>query len=190
MALQPEVQLSLLTAGGVQEPRADWSKTAQANLASEIESQLKQRSHGLKMLEADSVMEGRTGQLLRLNEAVGQSILLFGYAIKLPSKGKEFDWTLGEGAKALGEVQGADFALFINARGTYASGGRIATAIGLSMLGVSVPLGQQVVLASLVDLKTGRVVWFNVAVAGPNADMRKPEGAAELTTSLLKNIPL
>jgi len=51
-------------------------------------------------------------------------------------------------------------------------------------------LGHQQVLASLVDLKTGRVVWFNVATTGQNADMREPAGTASLVTSLLKSIPL
>lgn len=191
LVLQPEVQLAVLTAGGVQEPRADWSKTAQANLSREIEAQLKTRTHGFKMVDADSAMDGRTGQMLRLNEAVGQSIIRFSYGPeKLPTKGKDFNWTLGEGARSLAQQQGAQFALFINARGTYASGGRVATAIGLSLLGVAIPLGQQQVMASLVDLQTGQVVWFNVATAGPNADMREAPGAASLTTSLLKDIPL
>lgn len=191
MALQPDVQLALLTASGMQEPRADWSQQAKANLTRELENQLKAKAHGFKIVDPESVMGGRTGQLLRLNEAVGQSIIVFSYSgLKLPTKGKDFDWTLGEGVKALASDQGADYALFVNARGTYASGGRYATAIGMAMLGVSVPLGQQQVLASLVDLKTGRVVWFNVVTAGPSADMREAEGASSLCASLLKNIPL
>lgn len=191
LLLKPEVQLALLTAGGVQEPRADWSKEAQANLADEIQTQLKARQHQFKMLDADDAMDGRTGQLLRLNEAVGRSIATFSYGgQKLPTKGKKFEWTLGEGARSLAIQQGADYALFVNARGSYASGGRVATAIGLAMLGVSVPLGEQQVLASLVELKSGRIVWFNVATAGPNADMRKQAGAASLATALLKDVPL
>jgi hypothetical protein len=62
--------------------------------------------------------------------------------------------------------------------------------VGAALLGVSVPLGQQQVFASLVDLRTGRVVWFNVAVAGPQADMRSQEGAQSLCRSLLKGVPL
>jgi hypothetical protein len=190
LLLQPEVQLALLTAGGVQEPRADWSKAARSNLSKELESQLKTRAHSLKVLDADSVMEGRQGQLLRLHEAVGQSVLLFNYGpFKLPTK-KGFDWTLGQGAQTLATQHQADYALFVQGQGTYASGARIATAIGMSLLGVSVPLGQQQVFASLVDLKTGKVVWFNVATAGPQADMREAAGAESLTTSLLKNVPL
>jgi hypothetical protein len=191
MALQPDVQLALLTAAGMQEPRADWSQAAKANLTRELEGQLKAKAHGFKIVDPESVMGGRTGQLLRLNEAVGQSIIVFSYSgVTLPSKGKDFNWTLGDGVKALASEQGADYALFVNARGTYASGGRYATALGMAMLGVSVPLGHQQVLASLVDLKTGRVVWFNVVTAGPSADMREAEGASSLCASLLKDIPL
>jgi hypothetical protein len=190
LLLQPDVQLGLLTAGGVTEPRADWSKAAQANLAGELEAQLKTKSHALKVLDPETAMDGRRGQLLRLHEAVGQSILSYSYGpFKLPTK-KAFDWTLGEGVQTLAAEQGADYALFVRGQGTYASGGRIATAIGMSLLGVSVPLGQQQVFASLVDLRTGKVIWFNVAVAGPQADMREVSGAQSLTTSLLKNAPL
>ena len=188
--LQPDVQLAVLTAAGIQEPRADWSQEAQANLVREFETQLKGRALGLKTIATEAAMEGRSGQLLRLNVAVGQSISAFSYGTKLPSKPGGFEWTLGEGAQVIAQEQGADYALFINARGTYASGGRVATAIGLALLGVAVPLGQQQVLASLVDLKTGQVVWFNVASTGQSADMRKPEGAASLVGPLLKSIPL
>ena len=189
--MQPGVQLGLLTAGGITEPRADWAKQAQENLSREIQAQLKARAHDFKMLDPEQEMDGRSGQLLRLNGAVGQSILLFSYGpYTLPTKGKAFDWTLGDGVKTLAERHGAQYALFVNAQGNYASGGRVAASIGMAMLGVAIPLGQQQVMASLVDLKTGKVVWFNVAVAGPGADMREPAGAASLTESLLKNIPL
>lgn len=188
--LQPEAQLSLLTAGGVADPRADWSKAAKANLSRELEAQLKTRAHGLKLVDAETAEAGANGQLLRLHEAVGNSVLLFSYGpYKLPTK-KEFDWTLGQGAQALAAEHQADYAMFVQARGTYASGARIATAVGLSLVGVAVPLGQQQVFASLVHLKTGKVVWFNVAVAGPQADMREADGAASLTASLLKDVPL
>lgn len=191
LMLEPDVQLGLLTASGVTDPRADWSKAAKDNLTREIEAQLKTRAHGFKMIDPEGMMQGRTGQLLRLNGAVGQSIILFNYSgLSLPTKGKDFDWTLGEGVRELGAQHGAQYALFVNANGNYASGGRVAATIGMAMLGVSLPMGQQQVLASLVDLKSGKVVWFNVAIAGPNADMREPEGAKSLTASLLKDIPL
>lgn len=192
LVLQPDIELTLLTASGVQEPRADWSKAAKVKLSADIADTLKGRTHQIKTADPAGVIEGREGQLFRLHEAVGNSILLFSYGgISLPSKKKDsFDWTLGEGAQTLGATYDADYALFVYGRGSYASGGRVALAIGMSLLGGSVPLGSQNAFASLVDLHTGRVVWFNVAHAGQNADMREDAGAKSLTASLLKDIPL
>jgi hypothetical protein len=191
LLVQPDVQLSLLTAAGLQERREDWSRAAQANLASAIDSELKQRSQRFEALDPNASMEGRTGQLLRLHEAVGQSVVLFEYSgMPLPTKKGRFDWTLGEGAKVMREQYGADYAMFVTARGTYSSAGRKALMIGMAALGVSVPLGIQQVYASLVDLRTGQVVWFNVATASPNADMRSPEGAQSLAKALLKGAPV
>lgn len=184
--IQPDVHLAVLTASGLQDPRADWSAQGTGNLTAEMSSSLKARSHQFRMVNPEGAMEGRTGQLLRLNEAVTKSIP-YGY---IPTKKGAFDWTLGEGAQALGSAYDADYALFVTARGTYASGGRVVAMIGFAALGVSVPLGNQYAMASLVDLKTGRIVWYNTALAGPNADMRQPEGAKVLVTAMLKDAPL
>ena len=190
LLLQPDVQLALLTAGGVTEPRADWSEAGRDNLSRDIEAALKGRAHQYATLDPAVAMNGRVGQMLRLHSAVGQSIQAFSYGpYKLPTK-QGFEWTLGPGALEVANAHNADYALFVTSRGTYASGGRIATAVGLSLLGVAMPLGQQQVYASLVDLKTGQVIWFNVAVAGPNADMREADGSAALVASLLEELPL
>jgi hypothetical protein len=51
--------------------------------------------------------------------------------------------------------------------------------------------GGQFAYASLVDLRTGDVVWFNVLQAGTQiaginmGDIRKPEGAAQMVDRLL-----
>jgi hypothetical protein len=190
LLIQPDVQLSLLTASGLQERREDWSRSGRDNLASALQSELKQHAHPFEVLDPKNSMDGRTGQLLRLHEAVGQSVLAFSYGQQLPTKKTSFDWTLGNGATVLRDQWHADYALFVTARGSYSSAGRKAVMIGAAMLGVSVPLGGQQIFASLVDLRTGQVVWFNVAVAGPQADVRSAEGAALLAKDLLKGAPL
>lgn len=191
MVVQPDVKLAVLTAAGLQEPRADWSQSARANLNAAINDALKGKAHRFEALDPQASMDGRAGQLLRLHEAVGQSILVYSYGgLKLPTKAKGFDWTLGEGAQVLGQEHQASYALFVTGRGTYASAGRAAVMVGAAILGVSVPMGSQQVFASLVDLRTGQVVWFNVATAGPNADIRSAEGATALTRDLLKGAPL
>jgi hypothetical protein len=191
LLVQPDVQLASLLASGLNEAREDWSRAGQANLSQAISEELASRSHTFETLDPAASMEGKTGQLLRLNDAVGQSVLQFEYSgQRLPTHKGSFNWTLGDGTKVLRDKKGADYALFVTARGTYASAGRVAVMIGAAMLGVSVPLGQQQVFASLVDLRSGQVVWFNVAIAGPSDDMRSPEGAHTLAKSLLKGVPL
>ena len=187
LLVQPDIELSLLTVAGLLEPRADWTTSGRANIASAVEATLRDKAHSFTALDPSTAMEGRNGQLLRLHGAVGQSIQWFGH---LPTKKGSFDWTLGGGARTLGETYDADYALFVYGRGSYSSGARVAAMIGMAALGVSIPMGSQQVFASLVDLKTGQVVWFNQSLAGPGADMRTPEGAALLTESMLKGLPL
>jgi hypothetical protein len=191
LLVEPDVQLNVILASGLQEPRADWAAAARTNLQTAVELTLQERSHSYRLFRPDENMDGRAGQLLRLNAVVGQAIMLHSYGpLPLPTKGKTFDWTLGDGATTLAGAGEADYALFIHGAGAYSSGGRVAVVVGAALLGVSLPTGGQQVYASLVDLKTGKVVWFNVAVAAPGADMRDPEGARVLVGSMLKDVPL
>jgi hypothetical protein len=191
LLVQPDVQLSQLTASGLQEPRAEWSQSARANLAGDLKEALNGRSHQFTELDPSTALEGRAGQLLRLHTAIGQSILAFEYGgIKLPTKKGVFDWTLGDGAQELGHAYGADYALFTYASGSWSSGGRKALFLLAAAGGIAIQMGGQSMFASLVDLKTGRIVWFNMATASSGDDMRTPEGAKRLVAALLKNAPL
>ncbi|WP_425990595.1 hypothetical protein [Brevundimonas sp. TWP2-3-2] len=191
LLVKPDVELALLTAVGMSESRADWTQQGAANLEASLERALASSSYTITSVDPEDAMGGRSGQLMRLHEAVGQSVVTYEYGpYRLPTKADGFQWTLGEGAQTLAEQYGADYALFTYGRGTYASGGRIATMVVLSVVGVSVPLGSQQAFTSLVDLRTGQIIWFNMAVAGPQADMRNPEGADSLVASLLKDAPL
>lgn len=191
LLVEPDVELSVITIAGIDEPRADWTKSAQGNLDAAMQAVLKARSHEFRELDPANAQEGRIGQLLRLHRAVGLSIMAFDYgALDLPTKKGRFDWTLGEGAQALGQEYGADYALFTYGRGSYSSGGRKVAMVGAALLGVALPTGGQQAFASLVELKTGRVIWFNVARAAPTADMRDAEGAQAFVEAMMKDAPL
>ena len=89
-----------------------------------------------------------------------------------------------------GQATGHDYALFLYASDTFASTERvllnvIGTAgcfIGFCAPGVGG--GQQQAYASLVDLRTGEVVWFNL-LQSQQGDIRTPEGAAKMVERLL-----
>ena len=190
LVVQPDVQLAELTAAGLSAPRADWGQAGRDNLNRDLQAAIVARGRTIGQLDPDILQAGRTGQLIRLHDLVGQSILAFSYGdIRLPTKTGPLDWTLGEGAATLARSGDADYALFVTANGTYASTGRKMLTVGAALLGVDVPLGRQQVFASLVDLKTGRIVWFNLAVAGPSADMRETDGSRQLVKALLKDAP-
>jgi hypothetical protein len=187
VVMTPNVQLAILSAAGIPEPREDWSISGRDNLAASIAAHIQSENHTPSALDPSTAMDGRVGQIIRLHDAVGASLM---QRAMLPTQRDRFEWTLGEGVTELGAAHNADYALFIGANGSYASAGRVAVMIGLAALGVGVPLGGQVAYASLVDLRTGNVIWFNTMIAAPNQDMRDPEGAQSLVQTLMRGAPL
>jgi len=135
----------------------------------------------------------------RLNFVVDESIVEHKYlGDYLPTKYKRgLDWTLGGDAIRLGQKTGYDYALFLHAEDQVASTGRIALGVlGLAgcIVGFCAPNvggAEQLDYASLVDLRTGEVVWFNVVDAASQVpgikfgDLRTPDGAAQMIERLL-----
>jgi hypothetical protein len=203
LVLRPDVTVGSLTTGGMVEPRADWTEQARASIVQALRSQQAARGGNITIIEHRNALAGVTEQELadveRLNFAVDQSIVLHKYlGDYLPTKrGKGLDWTLGQQAVRLGQKTGYDYALFLHAEDQVASGGRIALGVlGLAgcFIGFCAPnIGgaSQLDYASLVDLKTGEVVWFNVVQAGSQVpgikfgDLRTPQGASQMVERLL-----
>ncbi len=57
-----------------------------------------------------------------------------------------------------------------------------------AILGAGVRGGQQVGFASLVDLRSGDIVWFNVMARG-TGDLREAEQALDASRVLLSELP-
>lgn len=191
LVMTPDVQLAVLTAAGLQEPREDWSHSGRDNLAASVAAHIQSKGHAPSALDPATAMEGRSGQIIRLHDAVGTSILAINYlGVNVPTRRQNFIWTLGEGVQELAAAHEADYALFITARGSYASAGRTAAVVGMAILGVGLPMGGQQAFASLVDLRTGNVIWFNVVTAAPGEDMRTTDGATDLAQRLMQEAPL
>ncbi len=133
-------------------------------------------------------------ELERLHETVGRSIKLHKYTPggDLPTKKGALDWTLGELAVEYGKSSGYDYALFLYATDSFSSGGRKALQ-AMAFLGCAVgvcllpPGGSQQAFVSLVDLRSGKVVWFN-NLFSEVGDIRTEEGADELVHRLLDSM--
>ena len=110
-------------------------------------------------------------------------------ALKLPNKNGAFDWSLGPGVHELGEVHHADYALFAFYRDQQASGGRMALAVlAAATVGAGMETNREYGFASLVDLNTGDIVWFNVVAAG-SGELRDAKGAQNAVATLFKDMP-
>jgi len=199
--VEPDIQLSLLDAGGVLEPRADWTETARGTIDKGLRDHF--GKNGTEVVSAAEPTE-REVQLMKLHNAVGVAILTHLYGPQgsssagvnqLPNKGSALDWTLGPGTAEMRDHYDADYALFVFVRDSYSSAAKkaldVLTVIAGAALGVGIiPAGGvQVGFASLVDLRTGNIVWFNRAIDGMG-DLREEAKDERATTQLLKDIPI
>jgi hypothetical protein len=100
------------------------------------------------------------------------------------------EWTLGDPLIDLGTRTGHEYALLIRVEDSFSTVGNLALqaagftscmAIGLCIAPQS---GLQYAFASLVDLRDGRIVWFN-RTASEFGDVRTAEGARLVVWRLL-----
>jgi hypothetical protein len=203
LVLRPDVTVGAITTGGMVEPRADWTEQARTNIVAALRAQQATQGGQVLVVEKRTELQGVTAQELaeieRLNSAVAQSIVLHKYLGEtLPTKrGRGLDWTLGQDAVRLGQKTGYDYALFMHAEDQVASTGRVllgvlgAAGCFVGFCAPNIGGATQLDYASLVDLKTGEVVWFNVVRAGSEVpgikfgDLRTPQGAAQMVDRLL-----
>jgi len=196
VVMRPSVQVGRINLGGTIEQRADWTDTSRALILAELRRQQGARGGRTLILERREDAPGfpaeKVAELERLFQAVGNAIVLHKYLrVDLPTKRRQgLDWTLGEDAVAFGRATGMEYALFLHAQDAYATDERIVLQVlGVAgcLIGFCAPQiggGSQQAYASLVDLRTGDVVWFNF-LQSQIGDIRKPEGAAQLVDRLL-----
>lgn len=185
-----DVELSQLSAGGLTEPHAEWTDAALRHMRAALDEEA--RARRVTLVDFDSERgtpadREMSVDLVKLHRAVGGAVMLHQYLGQtLPSKEGKFDWSLGPSVAAISRAHDADYALFLFVRDSYATAGRVAVIIVGALLGVGVPGGSQVGFASVVDLKTGDIVWFNRLIRG-HGDLRTPDAAAETVKALVSD---
>ena len=186
-----DMELFSVSAGGVQEPKADWTEAAQRNFMTALAQRHEQLgANVIQLREADL---DEFAELTALQRAVAEAVFMHhtgrGVGMKLPTKEGRLEWSLGDAVKPLKAKTGADYALFTWFRDTYASNERKATMIALALIGAISTGGEQIGYASLIDLNNGRVVWFN-DVRRMSGDLRSEKTAMETVDTLLKGFPV
>jgi len=189
LVMEPDIKYYLLTASGIPEPHAEWTSAARKNFASALKAYADERGTEVVMMTDSTQLGEAETAYSKLHSAVGLTILVNYYGqLHLPSKEGGFDWGLGPGVAEIGEKYNADYALFSYYRDYEASGGRVAFAVLAALAGAVVPLGAEQGFASLVDLKTGEIVWFNM-INATSGELRDEKGAKEIVAKLFENMP-
>jgi hypothetical protein len=187
-----DIELFSISAGGVLEPKADWTEAASRHFkAAMIE---KKQRLGLSSVELTAKQADEADEVNALHGAIARAISIHHFGtLALPSKGGKLDWSIGEPVQQIREMTGADYALFSWVRDSYTSDERKAAMVAMAVLSLGrvVPTGGgvQTGYASLVDLKTGRVLWFNRLQRG-SGDLREADKAVETVDALLSEFPI
>jgi hypothetical protein len=193
--LRPDVEVGEVQAGGLTEPNADWTASARGTIQNAVDVKLKSAQAQMQVLDQQT---GDAAQLVgdyqALHQAVASAIMMHKVlGVKLPTKKDRFDWTMGPGTQPLGELSSSNYGLFLFVRDGFASASRRGVqAVGMlgCLVGVCIITtgSQHVYYASLVELSTGNVVWFNF-LRGSKGDVREPAGAATMIDALLATMP-
>jgi len=192
VAIMPtDIELFVISAGGVVEPKADWTEAASKHFKDALNR--KEQALGFTPIELSAKQAEEADDINALHGAISRAIAMHHFGpLKLPTKDGKLDWSMGDSVQPIKQATGADYALFSFVRDSYASGERKAAMVAIAILTLgraALALGSQSGYASLVDLNTGRVVWFN-QLQRATGDLREPESAAETLDALLSEFPL
>jgi len=194
VAVMPlDIELFSISAGGVLEPRADWTEAALKNFKSAL--QKRRGALGLNTIEVAEKDADEFAELNGLHAAVARAIEMHHFgpgSLQLPTKAGQLDWSLGESTRAVKKATGADYAIFSWVRDSHASEERKAAMVAMALLtlGRAVPRGGiQTAYASLVELDSGRVLWFGRLRRDSGNLKESEDDAGETLDTLFKTFP-
>ena len=189
LVMPVDVELFSLSAGGVAEPRADWTATALGHLNRAMSGKVTRS--GLDAVLMDEVAADEFAEQIGLHAAVARSIALhhgIGGTWALPPRKVA---STGRSTTRCGRFRPGP------APATRSSPGSATATPAPSARrrwwrwrssASDLAGGSQVGYASLVDLETGRVLWFN-RLARASGDLREEKAASESLDALLIGFP-
>lgn len=195
VAVMPlDIEIFSISAGGVLEPREDWTQAATKNFKAALDK--RRGTLGLNTIYISEKDADDYTELNGLHAAVARAIELHHFgpeSLHLPTKNGQLDWSLGPSAQAVKKATGADYAIFSWVRDSHASEERKAAMVAITILslGHAIPRGGvQLAYASLVELETGRVLWFGRLRRGEGNLKDDEEAAGETLDTLFKTFPV
>jgi hypothetical protein len=197
--MPPDVKIHSLTAGGVPELIDEWSQDSKTIIIDLIKEELGVLPLlRLSFIEEDSLS---TSDKLFIKEekglfsAVANGVVMHTYLpeSKFKHKLESFDYTLGPEVSQILDIHQCDALLFCSGSNYIWTTGRVILSIFSTLAGAAtgvyvIPMpGPEWIMVSLVDVKTGDVVWFNyIPMPG---DLRNKEVDRKLIKKLFSDFP-
>jgi hypothetical protein len=191
--LSPHVEISEVSAGGVEEERKDWSEEGRKNIEAAVKDILKEKDVQVKLVKPDKKNKREIEEINNLYRAVAYSI--FSHTFYLGQnvnifldRVQNFDYSIGPVEKLLKRYK-ADALLIVYAADEVSTKGRKT----LNVVKAINPFGQAdydttSLVMGLTD-STGSVLWFRTYGVSGNYDLRDSENTHALVKDVLDDYP-
>jgi hypothetical protein len=189
LLMKPDIECSAVLASGLVEPNAVWTAEAERHVEAALRDMIQEQQAQVVTYDATSLAPeqvARHRELSRLYEAVAVSMVT---RQAIPTASSRTTWTLGPGVRDIAADFDAEYALFLVLRDQYETAGRIATRMAAAAFGIGTTPAVQHGYASLIDLDSGDIVWFN-RLFSTTGDLRGAEEARESVERLLEGCPV
>lgn len=197
--LSPDMKIFRLTAGGVDQYQDGWSNASISFMREQLERELDTfdtiRFESLDDRSLSTADKDFLDEQKGIYYAVSHSVVTHTYepATLFKHKVKNFDYTMGDELNRFKDIKDVDAILFVNGRNYIWTAGRASLALISGAVGaftgvtLPVPAGKEWLTASLVEVRTGNILWFNyLPMPG---DMRKEKTVRRLTKKLFRDFP-
>lgn len=189
--LPMDILINMRTAGGVLEPRVDWSERVSERLEQAARAHFYQRGVRLIPYRSDALLDRHVDLARRTNTALDAVQLALAYRA-LPSHSipeSEREYSLS-GYERLRAEYNADYALYISLRANLASSGREVLALLAAMGGIPMQISDAIYRVALFDLRDGKLLYANLD-PGARIDVDdSDEDWLEFAQEMLTEFPL
>jgi hypothetical protein len=193
--LCPDARIYELNAGGMREPRDEWSALGRENLEKAIIENLHGQAVNVKILKVTSSLEDEVDEVKTLYREVmvcaythtlfwdGQNPNFF------PDRLKKFDYSVGSLEKLL-KMQKADGLLLVHAEDEISSTGRKALRVfqAINPFGTAGRSGATMVNVAVAD-RQGDIVWNDFYYNSGDFDLRNPDSTRDFVKVLMEGFP-
>src|SRR5262245_25153334 len=187
--LPPDIRISSLSAGGVEEVREDWSATGRDNVVRALLAHFNGQPVALRLVTVDPDLRETVAELRPLFRAVSLSVLYHTYSSQpFVTKLERFDYSVGS-VERIAQKANADAVLLAFGFDEISTGGRKALqAVSVLPFVPRVSAGTTGLCAALVD-PSGTILWYNIEARSGGYDLREPQGASNFVRITLVNFP-